>query len=165
MKRFNAWDLIIVLIVIAVGAMFYINLNTRASDDIGSLVRIEGKAGNLEKEIARSVDIGDVVVDKNGKEFFVIDSVLVRPSRQAIPNWENEVIAVDSPELETIEFTAISVNPNITPDNIFYNWQLMNPGMKIYIETNKTGFFAIITRIEEVPDTMDNEQEGGQEEI
>ena len=164
MNRLNVWDIVIILVVVMLATMFYVNLSTRANSKTDSVVRIEGKAGNLEKEVARSVDIGDIIVDKNGKSFFMIESVLVRPSRQAIPNWDNEVIAVDSPELETVEFTAVSVNPSITPNNIFYNWQLMNPGMKIYIETNRTGFFAILTRIEEVPNNIQNKREGILEE-
>ena len=62
-------------------------------------------------------------MDKNGTPFFRIESVLVRPSRQAIPNWDNEVISVDSPELETIEFSAVSVNPKMKANNLYYNWQ------------------------------------------
>jgi len=164
MKRFNTWDFVIILVAVLVCTMFYVNIKTRATGKSDTIVRIEGKAGNLEKEIAHSIDVGDVILDKNGTPFFRIESVLVRPSRQAIPNWNNEVIAVDSPELETVEFTAVSVNPSITPNNIFYNWQLMNPGMNVYIETNKTGFFAILIRIEETSKSTIDKHENELEE-
>jgi hypothetical protein len=153
MKKFNLWDALIIVLIVFISTMFYMNFRVRAELSSESKIRIEGKAGNLEKEIARSVEVGDIIMDKNGTPFFRIESVLVRPSRQAIPNWDNEVISVDSPELETIEFSAVSVNPRMKANNLYYNWQLMNPGMKLYIETERTGFFAIILKIEQVEKT------------
>ncbi len=153
MKKFNLWDALIIVLIVFISTMFYMNFRVRAGLPSESLIRIEGKAGNLEKEIARSVEVGDIIMDKNGTPFFRIESVLVRPSRQAIPNWDNEVISVDSPELETIEFSAVSVNPKMKANNLYYNWQLMNPGMKLYIETERTGFFAIILKIEQIEKT------------
>ncbi|MCK5743868.1 MAG: hypothetical protein KAH30_03955 [Caldisericia bacterium] len=153
MKKFNLWDALIIVLIVFISTMFYMNFRVRAGLPSESLIRIEGKAGNLEKEIAHSVEVGDIIMDKNGTPFFRIESVLVRPSRQAIPNWDNEVISVDSPELETIEFSAVSVNPKMKANNLYYNWQLMNPGMKLYIETERTGFFAIILKIEQIEKT------------
>ncbi len=151
MKKFNIWDLVIVLSVCLIALFFYTNLNTRAENTDTNVIKITGKAGNLEKEVANSIATGDIIMDKNGTQYFEIQYTHQRPSSQAVPNWENEVIAVDSPELDTVEFTAVSINPRLRADNLFYNWQQINPGMKVYIETNKTGFFAIITKIESIP--------------
>lgn len=149
MKRLNFWDVLFVVIVIGILGLFAYSIKVKADRPPSETITIEAKAGNLEREVAESVDIGDRILDRDGRPFFRITEVQIRPSKQAIPGWNNELIAVDSPELMTIEFKAESINPKFKGDNLYYNWELVKPGKNIYMETDETGFVAIIIRVGE----------------
>lgn len=148
-KKLNFWDALVITVGFIIVILLGFSIYSKATELPSKPIRIFVKAGNLYKEIVNSVQVGDFVLDRDGRPFFKIDQVTIRPSRQAVVAWNGAMISADNPEMWTIEFYATSVNPKFKGSNLFYNWELVKPGNTMLMETNKTGFMATIIQVGE----------------
>lgn len=151
LKKLNFWDSAIIVLTIGVILLFGYSIYAKATEPPSAPIRISAKAGNLEKEIAFSVKAGDFILDRDGRPFFRIETIdELRPAKQAVIKWDGQMTSADNPNEWSIFFTATSVNPKFKGTNLYYNWELVKPGRLMYMETQRSGFFATIISVGEV---------------
>ncbi|HNW31927.1 MAG TPA: hypothetical protein PL190_03520 [Caldisericia bacterium] len=149
-KKLNFWDSVIVGFAVLTVGLFGYSVYAKAAQPLAKTIEIKVKAGNLYQEVAYSISAGDFIVDRDGRPFFKISQIdELRNAKQAVVKWDGQMISADNPELYSVEFTAQSVNPKFKGSNLFYNWELVKPGRTMYMETEKTGFMAVIISVGE----------------
>lgn len=150
LKKLNFWDIVIILLFASFIVLFGYSLYAKATEPPAKPITIVAIAGNLEREVANNVNAGDLILDRDGRAFFQIESVdELRPAKQAVITWDGKMVSIDSPNEWSVKFTATSVNPKFKGTNLFYNWELVKPGRLLYMETQRTGFFATILSVSE----------------
>ena len=151
LKLLNFWDSAVIVLVAVLVLLFGYSVYARATEPPSKPITISAKAGNLEKEIAFAVKAGDLIVDRDGRPFFRIETIdELRPAQQATIKWDGQMTSADNPNEWSLLFTATSVNPKFKGANLYYNWELVKPGRLMYMETERSGFFATIISVGEV---------------
>lgn len=148
MRKLNFWDWVAVGAAAVIVALLGFSVYAKATEEKAKPITIMVKAGNLEPEVADSINVGDLIVDRDGRAYFRITEIVEnRQAKQAVVTWDSKLTSAENPEQKSVIFEAVSVNPKFKGSSLFYNWELVKPGRKIYMETTKTGFFGIIVSI------------------
>jgi hypothetical protein len=150
MRKLNLWDWLSIIAAFVIVAALGFSVYAKAKEEKPKPITIIVKAGNLEPEVADAINVGDSVLDRDGRPYFKITQIKEnRQAKQAVVTWDSKLISAENPEQKSVIFEAVSVNPKFKGASLYYNWELVKPGKKIYMETTKTGFFGIIVSIED----------------
>jgi hypothetical protein len=148
MRKPNFWDWAAISVALIIVALLGYSVYAKVTEEKPRPISISVKAGNLEPEVADSINVGDLIVDRDGRPYFKITQIIEnRQAKQAVITWDSKLVSAENPEQKSVIFEAISVNPKFKGSSLFYNWELVKPGKKIYMETTKTGFFGIVVGI------------------
>lgn len=151
MRKLNFWDWTAITAAFVILCLVGFSVYAKSVEEKPRPIQILVKAGNLEPEVADSINIGDTIVDRDGRAYFRITQIIEnRQAKQAVVTWDSKLISAENPEQKSVIFEAVSVNPKFKGSSLYYNWELVKPGKKIYMETSKTGFFGIIVNIEDL---------------
>jgi len=109
-----------------------------------NLVTIEIVVPNLEKEVAKSIQVGDLLIDQNGKEVFVVTEKIEKPSEHPVIDQKGNLVIAKHPTLRSLFLMVKSLKPTPYTNGIKYNWQVVKIGGSLIWETKLTRFVGLV---------------------
>lgn len=107
-------------------------------------VTLEIVVPNLEAEVAKSIQIGDFLIDQNGKDVFIITEKTEKASEHPVIDQKGNLIIAKHPKLKSLFVIVKSTKEVHYTNGIKYNWQVVKIGGSLIWETKFSRFVGLV---------------------
>jgi hypothetical protein len=141
-------DYVVVLLLVFVFTFAILTqVKAKKANAFLKIVTIEIVVPNLEKEVAKSIQVGDQSVDQNGKVIFEVIEKIEKPSEHPVIDQKGNLVISKHPTLKSLFLKVNSVKQIQYTNGIKYNWQVVKIGGSLIWETKLTRFVGLVRSI------------------
>jgi hypothetical protein len=141
-------DYVVVLLLVFVFTFAILTqVKAKKANAFLKIVTIEIVVPNLEKEVAKSIQVGDQIVDQNGKVIFEVIEKIEKPSEHPVIDQKGNLVISKHPTLKSLFLKVNSVKQIQYTNGIKYNWQVVKIGGSLIWETKLTRFVGLVRSI------------------
>ncbi len=110
-------------------------------------VTIEIVVPNLDPEVARQIQVADLITDQQGKPCFEIIKKTERSAEHPVIDAEGNIVVAQHPQLVSLFLTIQSLEGMDFGHGIRYNWQIIKIGGSLIWETQYCRFVGLVRAI------------------
>lgn len=148
MKKWRLFDsILIVCVLFLLFGLTYKGLEAKAYNEMLKQIRVEIVVPNLDPEVAKQIQIGDSLVDKNAKPIFVIVEKAEKQSQHPAIDKDGNIVVSDHPLLVSLFLWVESTEPVEYKNGIRYNWQVIKVGGSLIWETTTERFVGLVRQL------------------
>jgi hypothetical protein len=135
--------LVFFLLLMFVLAILNHSKTTKANQQ-AKVVSFEIVVPNLEEQVAKSIQIADLIVDQNGKPVFEIVEKVEKMAEHPVIDQKGNLVISKHPTLKSLFLLVESLQPMKYSHGIKYNWQVVKVGGSLIWETKLTRFVGLV---------------------
>lgn len=143
-KKFIIFTLIYLILFLSI---LIVSRKYILSKDTGFYVIVKMSIANILPEVADNINVGDYLIDNDGKKIFVIIDKFTKNSDVPVETSDGRILKVQHPINKSLYLTVKSTYPS-KKLVLSYNRVTVRIGGKIIFETNKTRFVGTILSLD-----------------
>lgn len=141
-------DYVVLLLLVSLFSFAILTqVRAKKANALLKIVTIEIVVPNLEKEVAKSIQVGDQIIDQNGKVVFEVIEKIEKPSEHPVIDQKGNLLIAKHPTLKSLFLKVNSVKQIQYTNGIKYNWQVVKIGGSLIWETKLTRFVGLVRSI------------------
>lgn len=144
MKKIFIFTLIFLIVFLSI---LIVSKKYIQGKDSGFYVIVKMSVANILPEVADNINIGDYLIDNDGKKIFIIIDKFVKDSDIPVETFDGRILKVQHPINKSLYLTVKSTNPS-KKLVLSYNRVTVRIGGKIIFETNKVRFVGTILSLD-----------------
>lgn len=144
MKKIFIFTLIFLIVFLSI---LIVSRKYIQSKEIGFYVIVKMSVANILPEVADNINVGDYLIDNDGKKIFVIIDKFTKNSDVPVETSDGRILKVQHPINKSLYLTVKSTNPS-KKLVLSYNRVTVRIGGKIIFETNKARFVGTIISLD-----------------
>ncbi|MGQ9844928.1 MAG: DUF4330 family protein [Caldisericia bacterium] len=144
MKKIFLFTLIFLIVFLSI---LIVSRKYIQGKDSGFYVIVKMSVANILPEVADNINVGDYLIDNDGKKIFVIIDKFTKNSDIPVETSDGRILKVQHPINKSLYLTVKSTNPS-KKLVLSYNRVTVRIGGKIIFETNKARFVGTIISLD-----------------
>lgn len=144
MKKIFIFTLIFLIVFLSI---LIVSRKYIQGKDSGFYVIVKMTVANILPEVADNINVGDYLIDNDGKKIFVIIDKFTKNSDIPVETSDGRILKVQHPINKSLYLTVKSTNPS-KKLVLSYNRVTVRIGGKIIFETNKARFVGTIISLD-----------------
>jgi len=144
-SSFRLLDAVFVFFLLLILVLAILNHSkTTIANQQAKVVSFEIVVPNLEEQVAKSIQVADLIVDQNGKPVFEIVEKVEKMAEHPVIDQKGNLVISKHPTLKSLFLLVESLQPMKYSHGIKYNWQVVKVGGSLIWETKLTRFVGLV---------------------